>query len=136
MTASLGACKGLLLIIQSDDMNIPDYNLLPISQKDFCCYCGKLIDIPKERTVEHLIPVSRGGNNHHYNKRTCCKKCNSLRGNHSLLVFIEILKTLYAVSMNPVEKYELEIMIMNAEYWQDYVNTAEDKLLRSKVNHK
>lgn len=32
-------------------------------------------------TQDHIIPLSRGGSNHKWNKVLCCKKCNALRQN-------------------------------------------------------
>lgn len=44
-----------------------------------CQYCGKVYPI-KELTVDHIIPVSRGGGNTWKNLVTACKKCNTKKG--------------------------------------------------------
>jgi 5-methylcytosine-specific restriction endonuclease McrA len=43
--------------------------------KSQCQYCG-VIEAPKDMTIDHVIPRSRGGGNTWSNLVTCCKKCN------------------------------------------------------------
>lgn len=43
-----------------------------------CLYC-EAADIPL--AIDHVIPVSRGGSNHHSNLVPSCKRCNSAKGN-------------------------------------------------------
>jgi 5-methylcytosine-specific restriction endonuclease McrA len=38
-----------------------------------CCYCDRIEDL----TLEHLIPVSKGGTNQEHNLYGACKSCNS-----------------------------------------------------------
>ena len=40
-----------------------------------CQYCG-IIEAPKDMTIDHVTPRSRGGENTWTNLVTCCKKCN------------------------------------------------------------
>lgn len=40
-----------------------------------CQYCG-IIEAPKDMTIDHVTPRSRGGDNTWTNLVTCCKKCN------------------------------------------------------------
>jgi 5-methylcytosine-specific restriction endonuclease McrA len=42
-----------------------------------CVYCGS----PKELTIDHVLPRSRGGKNSWTNLVTCCQKCNLKKGN-------------------------------------------------------
>lgn len=44
--------------------------------KGICHYCGKKYK-PDELTMDHIIPVSRGGKSNKGNVVPCCKKCNS-----------------------------------------------------------
>lgn len=53
-----------------------------------CSYCPTVLKahgahekVGDVRTVDHLIPLSRGGTNAKWNKVACCKKCNALRQN-------------------------------------------------------
>ena len=55
---------------------------LKIIQKDKCAYCGEPMN--GHGTIEHLVPVSSGGNNDWWNIVLCCKHCNSQKGSLSL----------------------------------------------------
>jgi 5-methylcytosine-specific restriction endonuclease McrA len=50
---------------------------------NYCCWCGKQMK-KSERTIEHLIPKSRGGSNNISNLRLACFTCNNSRGNSLL----------------------------------------------------
>lgn len=47
---------------------------------DMCPYCNKKLK-PKDLSVDHIIPKSRGGSDDIRNLRLVCKKCNLLKGN-------------------------------------------------------
>lgn len=44
--------------------------------KGQCQYCGKTVP-PGELTMDHIVPVSRGGKSTKGNVATCCKECNN-----------------------------------------------------------
>lgn len=44
-----------------------------------CAYCGKLLSTYTV-TIDHVVPLSRGGTNDPENLRWCCKKCNTAKG--------------------------------------------------------
>lgn len=41
-----------------------------------CYYCNNKF-IPKELTMDHVIPISRGGKTEKSNVVPCCKECNT-----------------------------------------------------------
>lgn len=47
-----------------------------------CAYCGRDLRsmAPRDVTLDHLIPVSEGGNNAPLNLVTSCRSCNCSRG--------------------------------------------------------
>lgn len=47
-----------------------------------CHYCGRHFR-PSELTMDHLVPISRGGRSTRGNVVPCCKECNTSK--HSLL---------------------------------------------------
>lgn len=51
---------------------------LLIAQRGRCVYCNQ--SLKHSRTIEYLLPVCKGGNNHKYNLVWVCKKCNSQKG--------------------------------------------------------
>ena len=56
------------------------------AQRGRCCYCNKRLNqTTRKATVEHITPVSKGGNNGVHNLAIACKSCNSRRGNRAPL---------------------------------------------------
>lgn len=48
---------------------------LALKEKGICHYCKKKFS-PKELTMDHIVPLSRGGKSTKGNIVPCCKKCN------------------------------------------------------------
>ena len=46
--------------------------------KGNCHYCGRAF-APRELTMDHIIPVSRGGRTTKGNVVPCCKECNNAK---------------------------------------------------------
>jgi 5-methylcytosine-specific restriction endonuclease McrA len=46
----------------------------------YCWWCGQCLP-EKELTIEHLLPLSRGGSNSNENLQLACFPCNKLREN-------------------------------------------------------
>ncbi|MEX1299115.1 MAG: HNH endonuclease [Desulfotignum sp.] len=44
--------------------------------KGICHYCGQRF-LPSDLTMDHLIPLIRGGRSEKFNLVPCCKDCNS-----------------------------------------------------------
>lgn len=44
--------------------------------KGICYYCKRAVP-PKELTMDHIVPVTRGGKSVKGNIVPCCKKCNT-----------------------------------------------------------
>ena len=45
-----------------------------------CHYCGSRV-APMELTMDHIIPLSRGGRSERENIAACCKECNNKKKN-------------------------------------------------------
>ncbi|QSH42517.1 HNH endonuclease [Lentisphaerota bacterium ZTH] len=45
-------------------------------QAGICHYCGKKFP-PDELTMDHVVPVARGGRSNKGNIVACCKECNN-----------------------------------------------------------
>ena len=41
-----------------------------------CHYCRNIFE-PKELTMDHVIPIARGGKSEKFNLVPCCKTCNT-----------------------------------------------------------
>ena len=46
--------------------------------KGTCHYCGRST-LPKDLTMDHIVPVSRGGKSTKGNVVPCCKECNTAK---------------------------------------------------------
>ncbi|KPA19754.1 HNH endonuclease [Candidatus Magnetomorum sp. HK-1] len=44
--------------------------------KGLCGYCGKNVS-PKKLTMDHIVPISRGGRTTRGNVKPACKSCNT-----------------------------------------------------------
>jgi DNA-directed RNA polymerase subunit RPC12/RpoP len=74
-----------------------------------CHYCGKKITLKEELTVDHVVPVSKGGVNSEDNFVISCKACNSEKADlnaERYAEFLNIIKTMdeNAVIVESVEK--------------------------------
>lgn len=49
-------------------------------------YCGKPVS-DRDGTVDHMLPLARGGSNNDDNLVAACKKCNELKNNRTPLEF-------------------------------------------------
>ena len=119
---------------------------MALEKNIFCCYCGRIIYYPLKKTVEHLIPLSKGGSNLPNNKQNCCDICNGFRSNKSLDAFkndiLQFLNHKKDCTFNHkllklgYNIQDLETMIENIDYWEHYIKTSNGRLLRKKVNIK
>ncbi len=63
-------------------------DFLEDNKKANCIYCNQKLN-ERNATADHIIPLSKGGNNCQVNLIACCMKCNNERGN---MDFYEYLK--------------------------------------------
>jgi hypothetical protein len=67
-----------------DFYNIKENRLRVFERDGYKCYkCGKQLT-RFDATLDHLVPVSKGGDNSYDNLSTCCLQCNSKRRNRDL----------------------------------------------------
>lgn len=60
-----------------------------IKQKsNTCCYCGKELAL-KEKTIDHIQPINRGGETVLGNLVVCCEECNTEKSDMTLQEYIE-----------------------------------------------
>lgn len=56
----------------------------------FCGYCGLRFK-PENLTIDHIMPLSKGGKTTVENSNLSCKKCNVLKGNMDPIKWVKIL---------------------------------------------
>lgn len=81
-----------------------------------CQYCGS----KKDLTIDHIVPVSKGGKNTWTNMVTACHMCNNKKGDKSLEDVGFTLKTTPRKSghLNSFHDYCKENSL---ESWKDYI---------------
>jgi len=65
--------------------------------KGACHYCGKSVP-PKELTLDHIVPVARGGRSTKGNCVPACKDCNNQKKNLLPIEWDEYLQRLEKLS--------------------------------------
>lgn len=80
----------------------------------------------REMTKDHIIPLSKGGPNKHFNLQPMCSKCNSIKGNtltgKMLTAFsIKFLKFFYAECLNNISFYFFHVKRFTREYIKEKV---------------
>ena len=61
--------------------NLTDIETLRRLQEDRCAYCGVVL---VERTIDHVVPLSKNGTNHPWNLLLACVFCNKSKGTKML----------------------------------------------------
>ncbi|WP_321369638.1 HNH endonuclease [uncultured Desulfuromusa sp.] len=61
--------------------------------KGICHYCGRSV-LPKELTLDHVVPVARGGRSTKGNCVPACKECNNQKKNLLPLEWADYLEHL------------------------------------------
>lgn len=83
MKAAQAAAEKPAVVVEAqiDYYNIKENRISIFERDGYICYkCGKLLT-RWDATLDHIIPVSRGGKNSKDNLITCCLFCNSKRRN-------------------------------------------------------
>lgn len=79
-----------------------------------CAYCGK--DMGDSPSLEHLTPVSRGGDNQRYNLVYACKSCNSKKHDKTLEEY-----AIHIGAFHLIDKYDTMIARIYHPY-MDFIN--------------
>lgn len=78
---------GMEKIRENTRKRVADYRarkrLGVVSTGNQCVYCGR-----NANTVDHIIPISKGGKNEYDNLVPCCKSCNSSKKDKDLVDFL------------------------------------------------
>lgn len=61
---------------------------MELLRQDPCSYCGKWPEPGTVSTIDHIVPVSQGGQNHWTNLTAACQPCNNSKGAKKLIVWL------------------------------------------------
>ena len=93
-----------------------------------CQYCGEKKS-PRELTLDHVFPKSRGGDSSWENLTSACKKCNNKKADRTPE---EAGMKLLSVPAQPRDTLVFELMVRNqphlARAWVRYLNQLDAEL--------
>lgn len=92
-----------------------------------CFYCDKSLKF-KQITLDHLIPVSKGGVDEIFNIVTCCKTCNKFKGN-------TLLENYEKIIINLLHKAVNDNMIIGKNIKMDNYRLKEELLKVKKIEN-
>lgn len=78
------------------------------SQNEKCAYCGQRRGLGC-MTIDHVIPLSKGGTNDEENLRCACKRCNKFKDS---MMPMEFSNFLHEIFMNNLRFCEMELQKM------------------------
>ena len=87
-----------------------------------------MIVYPLYLTIEHLVPLSKGGNNTKENKRNCCNACNKARGNLDLEIFL--IRCMRKAKRMPGHTIYMD-RVPNISRLIDFVNSHKSELIKN-----
>jgi 5-methylcytosine-specific restriction endonuclease McrA len=84
-----------------------------------CCYCGAR-EVPL--TLDHVLPVSRGGRNEWQNLATCCVPCNNRKGSRTPLeAGMALVTSPFRPRVTPYLSYPKFVGAIRHEPWRVYL---------------
>lgn len=97
----------------SQDERMTVYN----KDKGRCAICGRFISY-EEFTIDHIIPLAKGGTNEMKNLQCACNKCNLIKSDILPDELMDKLHeiVLYQSRKNPDEKFNRKIIAINKMY--------------------
>lgn len=63
-----------------------------VRDKGICGICGKFVP-PDSFTIDHIVPISKGGTYEYSNLQCCCRKCNQLKADALPDDFFQVMLT-------------------------------------------
>jgi|GEM_PF-4892006 hypothetical protein len=90
-----------------------------------CNYCERKFTESNYRTKEHIVPLSKGGNNYFENLIWICNECNNYRGNKDLPYFFNQINNVLnnnrtiKIKIYTYNRQDLQNMVKNLSYYKN-----------------
>lgn len=113
------------------------------NKRDNCFYCERKFIYQNYgegnaiiRTVDHIIPLGKGGVDSKINTVACCHHCNFLKGGDTMGEFIQKVNSLIVQGLGykNIPKESLITVIRKATELKQYVEDKGVRLYRQKTN--
>ena len=92
-----------------------------LRDKSCCQYCGKAVG-KRTLSLDHILPVSRGGKNIYTNVVVCCFTCNNFKGNRTPEECnLKLLKTPIKPKISFVDYYKENVNGVWHTDWDTYL---------------
>jgi hypothetical protein len=94
-----------------------------------CCYCERKFDEKNYKTKEHIVPLSKGGNNYYENLVWVCNECNNFRGDKDFSFFYNQIKNILEknrtikIKIYSYNRQDLQNMLKNLSYYKNKPET-------------
>lgn len=104
-------------------VNFNRYNVFA-RDRHICQYCGDIFS-PKDLTLDHVLPRSKGGKTSWENIVTACKPCNHHKGNNE-----KIVPKKKPVKPDFFQMAAAKSVVLHIKYedWLPYLNWPEEKI--------
>lgn len=100
-------------IEERNDFDYDERRVICRKSDNKCCHCGKEVYTNYGATVDHFIPLSKGGTNKPYNLVMLCEKCNKTKDNRILYPYN------YLDYLHEEDKKKL------TDYFESYIQSFE-----------
>ena len=107
---------------------VDDLKTLWQKQNSCCAYCKTKLTLTT-RSLDHIIPVSKGGSNNPDNLAWACSPCNTSKGMRNLDIFLCDLKT-RTEKKHPLSGDNLYLYYKNGKLHQRMCRICRDKATR------
>lgn len=108
------------------------YRPIPFCRKNIllrdncqCQYCGER-NSAEDLTLDHVIPISRGGKDTWHNVVTACRRCNNKKGNHYLEEVGMKLLNPPTKPVFPTYLHLVRLMGQKRDVWRKYLFYDEE----------
>jgi CRISPR/Cas system Type II protein with McrA/HNH and RuvC-like nuclease domain len=96
------------------------------AQRWRCCYCQTPLTV-RNLTLDHYIPICRGGKDTYENSVASCKKCNAEKGEQTAIDFMKSKSLINVVSYDGLYFTNLDEWSSNLKEAKAYKNARDAK---------